>query len=747
MRQTIYFLVLAVFLLTVTISCSGGSGETSNPVTPPEPDEALNGASTDSSHYLLSFQFVRIDPETNDFEVTSGRQVSVHFNALKFLEQNPCADCVKILKIKDSGFGTKLVDIEITHPFASPSLTVFDVRGIVIFRGSGVFPSLGLNLSDSSLYDSQLVGADGFTSLYCPGTELLDPTGLQSYVKGKFATNQPPNAKVNGYKRFMTNGPANTRSAFYAGDKIVKTYEMILQGSPFVFGYAVDMSWAKPTKEPVTDPMTDFPPEANCPEPRRIIAYGNGYGLTDEGGETTLIIDVFDYQGKDSHFAPIIECPDLFDGTLTMSFVYEVDTFTQYETLVQNEKLASDGSYKCLIRVEDKANKTAPAWLDLSAYLVHTFNVTHVSEPGDPNLIFETEYIANSVSTSSDGSRIAVGSVWEVYFLNGNGELLWGYPTDSSIVDVTIMSDAARITAASSDTWDGKVYVLTKDGELLGSYGQPTSSVAYSPDTKSEGMYFVQTYNYHWLGLFDAVALWDENAGSWLWYAGIGRVGTGAAAVSQNGDYVAAGAAQDLWGGGGKVYFYSKAPNLEWAYKIDTTSVGSRYSIAMSSDGKYVVVGNEDNSNLYLFDRDKSDGPLWSYPTGRITGVSISGDGNLIVASIANKVYLFDRDKNLQLTSSIDNLEDVAISADGNKIIAVASNKVYSLLVDAPEEKFHFPVGYPDAEWYEHESPNGQGWMTYNPEPPCYGYHLGDDWNAKPPPDYDDYGDPVYAVI
>ncbi|OHA76340.1 MAG: hypothetical protein A3H01_01245 [Candidatus Wildermuthbacteria bacterium RIFCSPLOWO2_12_FULL_40_9] len=116
------------------------------------------------------------------------------------------------------------------------------------------------------------------------------------------------------------------------------------------------------------------------------------------------------------------------------------------------------------------------------------------------------------------------------------------------------------------------------------------------------------------------------------------------------------------------------------------------------------------------------------------------------MASIANKVYLFDRDKNLQWTSSIDNLEDVAISADGNKIIAVASNKVYSLLVDAPEEKFHFPVGYPDAEWYEHESPNGQGWMTYNPEPPCYGYHLGDDWNAKPPPDYDDYGDPVYAV-
>ena len=61
------------------------------------------------------------------------RDVTTHFNVLKFLEKGPCTDCVAILSMTNFDHGTKLVDVQITHPFGNPNLTGFDVRGIAMF--------------------------------------------------------------------------------------------------------------------------------------------------------------------------------------------------------------------------------------------------------------------------------------------------------------------------------------------------------------------------------------------------------------------------------------------------------------------------------------------------------------------------------------------------------------------------------------------------------------------------------------
>jgi len=48
------------------------------------------------------------------------------------------------------------------------------------------------------------------------------------------------------------------------------TYEIVMPSGPFIMGYAVDASWATAINKPITDPMEDFPLEANCPEPWKI---------------------------------------------------------------------------------------------------------------------------------------------------------------------------------------------------------------------------------------------------------------------------------------------------------------------------------------------------------------------------------------------------------------------------------------------------------------------------------------------
>ncbi|MFH1676295.1 MAG: SBBP repeat-containing protein, partial [bacterium] len=378
MSRLIRVLTLAGVFIFATFSVCGCQGGNNNPpVIPENPSQDLaitdqqESPGFENSHYLWGYYLVKIDPESLEADIIPVREVSMHVNILKFLEQGPCTDCFKIAKISQGPGGTYDIDISIKHPFVTPLLTGFDVRGIAMFNGSKVFPVSGLRVSDSSLGDCELMNPDGFTTLYNP--ETIDHGPLEGYLKGKLATATLPNATLNGYKRFISIDPANTRNAFYADDTITVTYNVKLSG-PVIFDYAIDASWAPAINKPVTDPMTDFPISANCPEPWKIKVSDLGPALTELGGTTELQIDVYDHQGKDDKHPVVLECPDLFDGEVTATWKEDSEKYTRYEAEIGNVKLASGGSYPCLISKEAKENDPAgKPWLDLTAYQV--FNV------------------------------------------------------------------------------------------------------------------------------------------------------------------------------------------------------------------------------------------------------------------------------------------------------------------------------------------------------------------------------------
>ncbi|MBW9220933.1 protein kinase [Methanothermococcus sp. SCGC AD-155-M21] len=94
------------------------------------------------------------------------------------------------------------------------------------------------------------------------------------------------------------------------------------------------------------------------------------------------------------------------------------------------------------------------------------------------------------------------------------------------------------------------------------------------------------------------------------------------------------------------------------------------YSVSITPDGEYIVAGGL-RSNVYLFNRGGE--LLWEYGTdGNVESVAITPDGEYIVAgSHDNHVYLFNREgKLLWKYETGDDVESVAITPDGEYIVA-----------------------------------------------------------------------------
>jgi len=371
--------VIAI-LMIMMLGCSSEHSQSSDPVTPQLSSQT---EIQEAGHYLWAYYQGYVNPEEDIFELTPVRQAADHWNVLKFLESGPCTNCVKITDIDPGPDDTTNVEVTITHPFPTANLTGFDVRGVVIFSGSHTFASSGLTTSNRDLGDGELMNPDGFTTLYNPTTFGSGPGGFQGYFKGKFSSAITPNALLNGYRQHVSPGPSNTRNAFFASGAVPVTYQLAFPDGSFVFGYAVDASWTNPSVNPVNDPITDFPPDANCQEPWKIdyIVEGVGQGLNDQGGEAKITLDVYDYQGKNSTFPPVVECQDLFAGTANAVFVEDFTDYTRYEVTIENEAIAETGTYKCLVKVEDTANITAPDYLDLTAYQVIPLVVSDWIQP------------------------------------------------------------------------------------------------------------------------------------------------------------------------------------------------------------------------------------------------------------------------------------------------------------------------------------------------------------------------------
>ncbi len=159
--------------------------------------------------------------------------------------------------------------------------------------------------------------------------------------------------------------------------------------------------------------------------------------------------------------------------------------------------------------------------------------------------------------------------------------------------------------------------------------------------------------------------LWKYQLESWSYDIDINSI-----AISSDGSYIIASNEQDVY------LFNGDSKEFVWRSYIGSSP------IAISSDGSYIIAEGGFSKKILFYSRD-SRTPLWEYLIHYdIISLDMSSDGKYFVAATdGNKVWLFSNDSRSHLwiyQGSGDNTKDVAISSDGLYIAAISgSNMVY----------------------------------------------------------------------
>ena len=361
-RTIIFYILLGSLILA---GCSATSLD--SPTSPSPQQMQTEGDS--AGRLLWGIWDIYIPADRTGAEIVPIRTADMHLNVVRLLEVSPCASCLTIGNLRVVGPNELLADVTLAHPF--PGLlkyTGFDVRGIFISEADYSFPANGKALGWGGGIP-RIISPDGYTGLFNPiEYPETDPPAL-GYIPGKYAPGGDLTATLNPFMAYKKDEP---RRMFEAGTAGTKTFDLFAPPGPIHFGYAVDASWV--LVEDVSDPIVDFPPEANCPEPYRIDVIIDGGLSEDIGSSVPVRAAVYDHQGRETVSAVTIEAPGLFQNELPLSFTGTGPNGEfNYDGAITNDLAAAIGEYPVLVRA--MGTSTDPTFGEMSGWQLGTVNV------------------------------------------------------------------------------------------------------------------------------------------------------------------------------------------------------------------------------------------------------------------------------------------------------------------------------------------------------------------------------------
>ncbi len=347
----------AFFIIVLLIAGCGGNGA-GDPV---ETDVTANGSmftgqmesETLMNRGLWGFWKVSIGDD-GQAEVVYQHSTAMHFNVIRLLEVNPCTNCLTLSNIHFYPDNEIEVDLSLKHPFpGADKFSGFDVRGIFITNSDYTFPASGRSVSLGN-GNPLLMNPDGYTALFNPTDfpEGVAPFPMLGYIKGKYCKSDVLTATLNPFIAYKKEAP---RRIFYCGEGSTETLRIYSENLPFEFGYAVDANWV-PVDGQVTDPVNDFPPEANAIEAYELnVVIENTYLDTSVGSFAPIQVLVFDHQGLDTISSVTVEVPGLFNDTVGVNHVGQIGDGFLFAGTLTNELGAVLGEYPLLVRINDTA--------------------------------------------------------------------------------------------------------------------------------------------------------------------------------------------------------------------------------------------------------------------------------------------------------------------------------------------------------------------------------------------------------
>ena len=250
----------AIIILAFFVSCS--SGNSRNPVTPIAPPGSVPDLSpaaipTDSHTMLWGYFDLFMDPDEMKVEAVPNRTAGYSINVVQFLNANPLGVTVSFNgKTVVPGYITIDMDVTITHPLNNAKFDGYDVRGVLLGRGSQtMLYDTGLNYAVKDV-DQELLNADGYTRWF-NFPEFISP-GIFGYTPGILAPpGYNPDATLNPYKYFgegltaggsvwsyLTSGDPNV-GYFLHGTSNTRNYQVRfpIPIPGIKYGYAIIANW------------------------------------------------------------------------------------------------------------------------------------------------------------------------------------------------------------------------------------------------------------------------------------------------------------------------------------------------------------------------------------------------------------------------------------------------------------------------------------------------------------------------
>lgn len=659
MKHLNYYLTTIAVGLLIILGCSGG-GDSSIPSAPDLNEPGLTSGVRQSqagNHVLLGLWEFIYDFETGEFDIVPLRQAGFHLNLAPVYDipGNLTVHIINNTLLQDGGLD---IDISLVHPIPDSIFMGFDMRGI--FFGDG--PDTLASKDDPDLMwqgpnGFSLGNADGYTRWWNP-TEFTTP-GFFGYDPGIYGADFTSASTLNPYKYFATDlGPidpvipninGSNRGSFRTdGGPVTRRFELRF---PFDGGltslklqYAFDICWEAPTGGGDIPDPTDFPLNANCPEPFHVEvdpSHSEVYyaGPADYGGSIYIEMEVFDWQaqenldGIDGEIASItVESDTLFDdvvsvpvdsnpGSTLMSGIYSFAISDVHPTGIEDQEVvicikSSGGSYQPPVSAEYPEGKPLATYIRVEIPVLGA----------DPEVIGSFGVVGDVIDVATEGNY--------TYILTSLAALV--------IVDSSIPSDLTELntmyltgTPNALDVQDGYVYVSDGSGNLLVVDVAPpmqamtvqTLVLLGSPTSvDADGDYAYLTDTDNNMHIVDITVPWEAYVVDVVPISGPGP----AEEVVVEGDY--AYVADDL-----EIFDLQIPGNPDSVVVVDTTTAA--VEIAVPGTG-YVYVANSSNQLLVVDANPPGSAHVAAtFPTGaQVT--DIQADGYYIFLTLAANQFI-----------------------------------------------------------------------------------------------------------
>ena len=571
-------ILLVVACTVVSIACSNGKSPVGIST------DGISGISSDlpessiippENRAVIAVYDATIDPDAGTFTITPGVREGAYHLPLSNYFQN-------VLQIVGYGFTPNFwADIKLTHPYPGSGIDGFDPRVIAILPANpGVsfnYPTLGVNGNNSIIIEP-----DGYTKFF---------DSLGGSIPGN----------TNPFKAYYKDQPYRCWSSTGATQE-TQRWQMDITGfgGPLAFKLVLDVSTKYPNP---STPVVD-----NAPEPVRIKAF-IGHGLTPDGGSADITVNLLDWQWQSTIGGVLIEAPDLFTGTISLSYSAPGPNSNEfvYKGIITNSLLAPDGEYKMLVSTWDQAT-------GINMYNEFTVNVSY--NIFDGNLIWAkragggaSEDIGYGITTLSDNSTVVTGR-FEGSATFGPGEINQTVLNSAGGGDIFIAwynpdGTLRWVKRAGGGTiyWDCGFGITTLSdnsvvvtGTFWGSatfgLGEPNETVLTSAEQRD---FFIARYNP------DGTLAWAKRAGGSLkeiglaittlsdnstvvtgWFEGASTFGLG----EPNQKVLTSAGNHDIF-----IARYNSDGTLAWAKRAGGTNNDEGHEITTLSDNSTVITG------------------------------------------------------------------------------------------------------------------------------------------------------------